>query len=150
MVPSVYKLPSHSSEWNLPCSIPWSRITDPREVELPKILTMPFKFKKTPSPVTKANRDEFTETQRTCASEAPVATSIEDLEDGTYTGLLLIWPKISNVYQINAHCAGGEVKPNKYIEINSSILKRYVLLLSLVLIPFVPDRWGQRLLTLQT
>ncbi|KAJ7820862.1 hypothetical protein B0H13DRAFT_1921117 [Mycena leptocephala] len=62
---------------------------------------------KTPSPVTKANRDEFTETQRTYASEAPVAISIEDLED-----------------KINAHCTGGEVKPNKYIEINSSILKR--------------------------
>ncbi|KAJ7802679.1 hypothetical protein B0H13DRAFT_1931733 [Mycena leptocephala] len=67
---NVYKLPFHSSEWNLPCSIPWSRITDPEKSSCPKY--------KTPLPVTKANRDKFTETQKTYASEAPVATSIED------------------------------------------------------------------------
>ncbi|KAK7063409.1 hypothetical protein R3P38DRAFT_2490544, partial [Favolaschia claudopus] len=74
---------TRSLEWDSARVPLWKSLSDPTKTCLPSIFTLktPLKFKKTKSPVTKANRNEFTDSQREKAEVAYMAQDLEDLQD---------------------------------------------------------------------
>ncbi|KAJ7815734.1 hypothetical protein B0H14DRAFT_3745164, partial [Mycena olivaceomarginata] len=77
------KLHPRLSEWNSAAVPSWKPLEDPHRVKLSPVYSMetPLKLEKTKSPVNKRNRNTFTNTQRTKAAGAPVAKSLDDLQE---------------------------------------------------------------------
>ncbi|KAF7343042.1 hypothetical protein MVEN_01734500 [Mycena venus] len=77
------KLHPRSSEWDSTTVPAWKPLEDPQHIKPPPVYMMetPLKFEKTRSPVNKKNRKPFTNTQRDIAIDAPVAESLDDLQE---------------------------------------------------------------------
>ncbi|KAJ7500567.1 hypothetical protein B0H11DRAFT_2189430 [Mycena galericulata] len=105
---------SRADEWQTPsqCMPSWKPLEDPRRSQLApiRLVKTPLRYKKSQCPVTKKNRDRWTEEQRKKAEHAIVAESIEDLDT-----------KLADLHE------GGTTKLGQYIEINSEILAGHAL-----------------------
>ncbi|KAF8218030.1 hypothetical protein K438DRAFT_2006955 [Mycena galopus ATCC 62051] len=129
-------LHKRSPEWDSASVPAWKALPDPSKTQLAPIFTLktPLKYEKTASPVTKANRNEFTDTQRGKAKGATVAKTLDDLQA-----------------RVNYLHAGGKAKLREYVKIRSDILEGRALhlvdnngkLLSLLFM--VPPKYRQRL-----
>ncbi|KAK6971332.1 hypothetical protein R3P38DRAFT_2587298, partial [Favolaschia claudopus] len=77
--PTLFK---RSTEWDSVHVSPWKQLSDPTKLGLPSVYTLktPLKLKKTKTPVTNANRNQFTDTERDHAGAACIARDIEDLQ----------------------------------------------------------------------
>ncbi|KAJ7189962.1 hypothetical protein GGX14DRAFT_580265 [Mycena pura] len=76
------QLPTRSKEWNFSNLPSWKPLQNPQLVVLPPVHTIrtPLQYKRTRCPVTKVNRNTFTDVQRGFGEQAEVAENLEDLE----------------------------------------------------------------------
>ncbi|KAJ6523640.1 hypothetical protein B0H19DRAFT_1085702 [Mycena capillaripes] len=111
-------LHKRSSKWDSTSVPAWKPLPDPYKTKLAPIFSLrtPLKYQKTPSPVTKANRNEFTNTQRGKAEGAPVAKNLRDLQ---------AWVQFNMT--VNHLHAGGKAKQGEYVKIRSDILEGHAL-----------------------
>ncbi|KAJ7933711.1 hypothetical protein B0H13DRAFT_1855956 [Mycena leptocephala] len=91
---SFPKLPTRSDEWNSDSIPAWDRMAAPgySSMDVNVIKTL-LQLKISGLPFKRAQRNKWTETQRTLAGNAPVATSLEDLReklDDMHAGLVLV------------------------------------------------------------
>ncbi|KAJ7689631.1 hypothetical protein B0H17DRAFT_1202269 [Mycena rosella] len=77
------KLLPRSSEWDFTAMPAWKPLEDPRLLKLAPVhvIQTPLLYKKSGCPVTKKNRNKWTDAQRKKAEGASVATDLQDLED---------------------------------------------------------------------
>ncbi|KAJ7657083.1 hypothetical protein B0H17DRAFT_1213611 [Mycena rosella] len=106
------KLLPRSSEWDFTAMPAWKPLEDPRLLKLAPVhvIQTPLLYKKSGCPVTKRNRNKWTDAQRKKAEGASVATDLQDLED-----------QLSELHE------GGTAKLGSYVEISSKILDGHAL-----------------------
>ncbi|KAJ7708926.1 hypothetical protein B0H17DRAFT_1124715 [Mycena rosella] len=106
------KLLPRSSEWDFTAMPAWKPLEDPRLLKLTPVhvIQTPLLYKKSGCPVTKKNRNKWTDAQRKKAEGASVATDLQDLED-----------QLSELHE------GGTAKLGSYVEISSKILDGHAL-----------------------
>ncbi|KAJ6470804.1 hypothetical protein C8R47DRAFT_753693 [Mycena vitilis] len=98
-------LPDRSAEWNSPNISPWLPYPSSAPLASHTIKT-PLIFEKTKSvPFKASKRDLWTDKERKFASEAPIATSIADLES-----------KLNSIHE------SGKRKPKQYVKMNTGFL----------------------------
>ncbi|KAJ6450037.1 hypothetical protein C8R47DRAFT_336271 [Mycena vitilis] len=104
------RLPERSAEWEVTTLPLWKPLEDPERLKLPtpRTIKTPLDLssaKNRKCPVTRKNRDRFTDTQRVHAGNAHVATSVDDLES-----------------HLKTNHAGGQNTPGVYVEAGGSTL----------------------------
>ncbi|KAJ6529564.1 hypothetical protein DFH09DRAFT_1093976 [Mycena vulgaris] len=132
-----FKLPARSTEWAASSTLVWRTIDTPANVKLAPVykIKTPLQLLKTKSPLTKRNRNRWSEKQRRIAEKAAVASSLNDLT-----------ARLADLH------AGGTMKPGSYVEINSSILEGQALYITdandklLSLLFTVPEQYRQMLI----
>ncbi|KAJ6613044.1 hypothetical protein B0H10DRAFT_2222607 [Mycena sp. CBHHK59/15] len=101
------KLPARSLEWDSQTIPSWDSVSLLEFTAIPSnTIKTPLAFKNTPIPFKRADRDTWTERQRSVAERAEVALNLKDLED-----------------KLNVIHAGGKRKRNSYVEVNTKILE---------------------------